>query len=141
MPGMTEPEWRAFVLAGTRTAKVATVRRDGRPHVTPIWFDLDGPELVFTTWHESVKARSLRRDPRLALVVDDQEPPYSYVIVEGTARFVEDPTELRAWATRIGGRYMGPERAEEYGSRNSVPGELLVRVSIEKVIAERDIAD
>lgn len=141
MPGMTEPEWRAFALAGTKTAKIATVRKDGRPHVTPIWFDLDGPELVFTTWHESVKARSLRTDGRVALVVDDQEPPYTFVIMEGTARLSEDREELRAWATRIGGRYMGPERAEEYGERNSVPGEFLVRVRIDKVIAERDIAE
>jgi nitroimidazol reductase NimA-like FMN-containing flavoprotein (pyridoxamine 5'-phosphate oxidase superfamily) len=46
---MSESEWRAFLLEGTRTGKVATTRVDGRPHVAPIWFDLDGDTLVFTT--------------------------------------------------------------------------------------------
>ena len=137
---MTDKEWREFVLTGTRTGKAATVRGDGRPHATPIWFTLDGDDLVFTTWHESVKARTLRADPRVAIVVDDQRPPYSFVIIEGEASISEDPTELRTWAARIGGRYMGAERAEEYGRRNGVPGELLVRVRIDKVIAERELA-
>ncbi len=141
MPAMTEDEWRTFVLAGTRTGKVATVRRDGRPHVTPVWFVLDGAELVFTTWHDSVKARTLARDGRVAVAIDDQLPPYSYVLLEGVARLIEDPVELHAWATRIGGRYMGAARAEEFGRRNGVAGELLVRVRIDKVVAERDLAD
>lgn len=137
---MTDAEWREFVLAGTRTGKVATVRRDGRPHVTPVWFVLDGDEVVFTTWHESVKARTLRADGRVAIAVDDQRPPFTYVILEGTARISDDPTELRTWATRIATRYMGADRGMEYGARNSVPGELLVRVRVERVIAERDLA-
>ncbi|MGA8115875.1 MAG: PPOX class F420-dependent oxidoreductase [Actinocatenispora sp.] len=141
MAAMTEQEWRAFVLAGTRTAKIATVRRDGRPHVTPVWFVLDGPDLVFTTWHESVKARTLRADGRAAVAVDDQQPPYSYVLLEGEARLIEDAADMREWATRIGARYMGADRADEFGSRNGVAGELLVRMRIDKVLAERDIAD
>ena len=44
------------------------------------------------------------------------------------------------WATAIGGRYMGADRAEEFGARNGVPGEFLVRARITKVVAERDIA-
>ncbi|MEU7134249.1 PPOX class F420-dependent oxidoreductase [Streptomyces sp. NPDC046261] len=144
---MTEDEWRAFVVSGSRTGKLATTRKDGRPHVTPVWFLLDdtaGPgtvEVVFTTWHESLKYRALRREPRFALCVDDQEPPYSYVTLECTARFTDDPGELRAWATRIGGRYMGTERAAAYGERNSVAGEYLVRATVERVISFRGIAD
>ncbi len=45
------------------------------------------------------------------------------------------------WATRIGARYMGEDRAEEFGRRNGVPGELLVRLTPERVIAERGVAD
>jgi PPOX class probable F420-dependent enzyme len=141
MPRMTDAEWREFVLAGTKTGKVATVRRDGRPHVTPVWFVLDGDEVVFTTWHESVKARTLRADARVAIAVDDQRPPFTYVILEGTARISEDSAELRTWATRIATRYMGADRGMEYGARNGVPGELLVRVRVDRVIAERDVAN
>ncbi|MEV5242772.1 PPOX class F420-dependent oxidoreductase [Streptomyces cinnamoneus] len=143
---MTEDEWRAFVLSGSRTGKLATTRKDGRPHVTPVWFLLDDAadgtvEVVFTTWHESLKYRALRREPRFALCVDDQEPPYGYVTLECTAGFTDDPDALRTWATRIGGRYMGHERAAAYGERNSVPGEYLVRATVDRVIAFHGIAD
>ncbi|MCS0634251.1 PPOX class F420-dependent oxidoreductase [Streptomyces sp. LP05-1] len=143
---MSEAEWRAFVLRGTRTAKLATRRADGRPHVTPVWFLLDDttggrPQVVFTTWHASLKAKALRRSPAVALCVDDQEPPYGYVMLECTAHFTDDPHELRHWATRIGGRYMGEELAERYGIRNSVPGEYLVRATVDRVIAFGGIAD
>lgn len=137
---MDDDERRAFLLEGTRTAKLATTRADGAPHVAPVWFLLDGHDVLCTTWHESVKAKALRRDPRVALTVDDPTPPYAFVIVEGTATISEDPAELVAWATRIGARYMGAERAEEFGRRNGVPGELLVRITPTKVIAQADLA-
>ena len=137
---MTVERRRAFLQAGTRTAKLATVSADGRPHVTPVWFVLDGDDLVFTTWHTSVKARSLRRDPRVCVCVDDDRPPYAFVMLEGTATISEDVTELRTWATHIGGRYMGDERADEFGARNGVPGELLIRVTPTKIVAEEHIA-
>ncbi|MEV5910891.1 PPOX class F420-dependent enzyme [Streptomyces sp. WAC 01325] len=138
---MTDEEWRAFVSHGTRTAKLSTVRADGSPHVTPIWFVLDGDELVFNTGSSSVKGRNLVRDGRVALCVDDDRPPYSFVVIQGRARVSEDLDELKHWASRIGARYMSEERAEEFGARNGVPGELLVRVTIDKVLAEQDVAD
>ncbi|GLW67313.1 PPOX class F420-dependent enzyme [Actinomadura rubrobrunea] len=141
MAKMSDSEWRAFVSEGTRTGKVAVVRQDGAPHVTPIWFVLDGDDLVFTTGGESLKARALRRDPRVSVCVDDQTPPYSFVLIRGEAALSEDPAELRRWATVIGGRYMGEDRAEEFGARNGGPGEVLVRVRPTKVIAEKDIAE
>ncbi|MDN3359472.1 PPOX class F420-dependent oxidoreductase [Actinomadura sp. DC4] len=138
---MTTDEWRAFVSAGTRTGKVGVTTGDGAPHVTPIWFLLDGDDLVFTTDKSGAKGVALRRDPRVSLCVDDDEPPYSFVALWGTASLSSDPGELRRWATALGGRYMGAERAEEFGTRNGVAGELLVRVRITKVVALRDIAD
>nr|WP_242417987.1 hypothetical protein [Frankia sp. CpI1-P] len=53
----------------------------------------------------------------------------------------EDVAEVRRWATRIAARYMGADRAEEYGARNGVPGELLVRLSPTQVVALADVAD
>lgn len=141
MPRMTEAEWRTFLREGARTAKLATVRADGRPHVAPVWFELDGDEIVFTTWRDSVKGKALRRDGRVSLCVDDEHPPFAYVLIEGIATLSEDPAELRAWATRIAGRYMGAAAAQAYGARNGVPGELLVRVRPTRVVAERAVAD
>ncbi len=138
---MTDAQWREFVTAGTRTGKLAVTRADGRPHVTPIWFTLDGDDVVLTTHSDGVKGKALRRDPRAALCVDDQQPPYSFVVIEGYVALSEDLAEVRKWATVLGGRYMGAERAEAYGARNGIPGELLVRLRAEKVIARRDIAD
>jgi PPOX class probable F420-dependent enzyme len=138
---MTETQWRAFLSEGTRTGKLATTRADGRPHVAPVWFLLDGDDLVFNTGATTVKGRTLARDGRVAFCVDDDRPPYSFALVEGLATLSEDLTEVRHWATRIAARYVGPEQAEEYGARNGVPGELLVRVRIEKVIALAALTD
>ncbi|MFJ9347965.1 PPOX class F420-dependent oxidoreductase [Streptomyces sp. NPDC101237] len=137
---MTDEEWRAFVSHGTRTGKLSTVNADGSPHVAPVWFLLDGDELVFNTGKETVKGRNLARDARVALCVDDDRPPFHFVVLNGTARLSEEPGALRDWAARIAGRYMGEDRAEEFGARNGVPGELLVRVTVEKVVAMKDLA-
>jgi PPOX class probable F420-dependent enzyme len=141
MKSMSRAEWRAFLLARPRTAKAATVRADGRPHLAPVWFDLDGDEVIFTTWHATVKARDLRRDPRISLCVDDEHPPFSYVLIEGTATLTDNPDDVRAWATRIAARYMGRMQARGFGERNSVAGELLVRVAPTRVVAQSGITD
>jgi PPOX class probable F420-dependent enzyme len=106
----------------------------------PVWFVLDGEELVFTTSGDSVKGRNLRRSPRAAAVVDEEVAPYAFVHLRGHATLSEDLDELLRFATAIGGRYMGADRAEEFGHRNAVPGELLVRLRPERVIAEADVA-
>ncbi|MET7824308.1 PPOX class F420-dependent oxidoreductase [Streptomyces sp. NPDC005386] len=138
---MTDEQWRAFVSQGTRTGKLSTVRADGSPHVAPIWFVLDGEDLVFNTAKDSVKGKNLARDGRVALCVDDDRPPFAFVVLEGRAVLSEDVDDLQHWAARIGGRYMGEDRAEEFGRRNGVPGELLVRLRIEKVLAFAAVAD
>ena len=139
MRHMTRQEWHAFVMHGTRTAKVATAREDGRPHVVPVWFVLDGEEVVFTTGASSVKGQALLREPYACLCVDDQAPPFSFVMVEGPVELSSDLDELRRVATRIGSRYMGDERAEEFGARNAVEGEVLVRLRPEHVLAEAEL--
>jgi PPOX class probable F420-dependent enzyme len=136
----TSREIASFLMRGTRTAKVATTMPGGQPHVMPVWFVLDGEELVFTTGANSVKGRNLRRDPRIALVVDEEVAPYAFVHIRGHAKITEDMDELLRFATEIGARYMGKERAEEFGRRNAVPGELLVRVEPHRIIAEADVA-
>jgi PPOX class probable F420-dependent enzyme len=137
---MTPEEIRSFISHGTRTAKVATVMKDGQPHVMPVWFVLDGEQIVFTTGANTIKGRNLQRDPRIALVVEDDEPPFAFVHVRGRVTVHEDPKDLLRFATAIGSRYMGEDRAEEFGQRNAVPGELLVRVTPQRVIAESDLA-
>lgn len=137
---MTTDEWRAFLAAGTRTAKLATVRADGSPHLAPVWFLVDGDDLVFNTGRDTVKGRNLARDPRASICVDDDRPPFAFVIARGRVDLSDDLPEVKRWATLIAGRYMGASRAHEYGERNGVPGELLARFHIEKLTAESDVA-
>ena len=139
MQHLSRTDSLAFLAEGTRTGKLATVRPDGRPHVAPIWFVVEGDSLIFNTWHSSVKARNLHNEPRASLVVDYQEPPFGYVIVEGTVEITQDLDEVRRIATAVGGRYMGADRAEEFGARNGVEGELGVRLNIERIIGRNDI--
>jgi PPOX class probable F420-dependent enzyme len=134
-------EHRNFLMEQVRTAKLATVREDRRPHVTPVWFVLDGDTLVFTTWHTSIKAINIRRDGRVCLCVDDEKPPFSYIQIEGTAVMSADIEALEYWSTRIAGRYMGEKLADAYGKRNSVEGELLVRVTPTKIVFMKDVAN
>ena len=135
MASVTDPEVSAFLSAGTRTGKLAYTGGDGRPLVVPVWFVVEGGDLVFNTGKDTAKGKALARDPRAALCVDLEEPPYGFVQVQGVAELSEDLGELVRSATAIGTRYMGADRAEEFGKRNGVPGELVVRLRPTKVIA------
>lgn len=134
------PEVVEFLSTGTRTGMLGYLARDGRPLVAPVWFVVDGAALVFNTGRETAKGRALQRDSRVVITVDDPHPPFSFVQVQGVADLSEDPKALVDTATRIAARYMGADRAEEYGRRNGVPGELVVRVTPTKVIAAFNVA-
>ncbi|MEN3220313.1 F420-dependent protein [Mycobacterium vulneris] len=139
--GELSEEVIAFLSEGTRTAVLSWVAADGRPLSAPVWFVVDDGELVFNTGKDTAKGRALARDSRVVLCIHDDTPPFSFVQVQGVATVSEDPDELLGTATRIGGRYMGADRAEEFGRRNGVPGELVVRVKPTKVHAAFDVAD
>src|SRR5215210_965375 len=138
---MTQEEYREFMLDRPRTAVLATVRADGRPHAAPIWFDLDGDTLIFTTGESTLKGRNMLRDPRVSLCIDEEELPFLFVRIEGTSDLTADDPDLLYWATRLGGGYMGAGRADEYGRGNAVEGELLVRVTPQKIVAHKNISD
>lgn len=118
---MTQEEWRAFVSHSTRTGKLSTVREDGSPHIAPIWFVLDGDSFVFNTGRNTVKGRNLARDGRVALCVDDDRPPFSYVVLQGRAHLSDDLDEMLPWATRIGARYMGEEQGRPSAAATPSP--------------------
>jgi PPOX class probable F420-dependent enzyme len=140
---MNDGEIRAFLTAPpARPGMLATVRADGRPHVAPVWYVVDDDgALVFNTGEGTVKGRNLIREGRAALCVDDDQPPFSFVLVEGRVEIVRDLPEVRRWAARIGGRYMGADRAGEYGARNGVEGELLIRLRPDAIHSAAELAD
>ena len=102
MERMSDAERRAFLAEGAPTAQLATVRADGRPHVAPIWFRPDGDDLVFTTWHDSVKGRNLTRDPQAAVSVDDPRFPFAFVVLEVTLVLRAIPPLLVALSDVLG---------------------------------------
>jgi hypothetical protein len=138
---MSDDERRAFLSAGTRTGVLSTVRQDGSPHGAPVWFVLDGDAVVFTTGRNTVKGRNLRRTGRATLTVDEAVPPFSFVTICGRVEISDDVDEMLPWAIALARRYMGDDRAEEFGRRNAVPVELLVRLVPERVVALSAIAD
>lgn len=140
MAWLGDPRVRDFLSSGTRTGKLAYLAASGRPLVAPVWFIVEGDSLVFNTAGQTAKGRALARDPRASLCVDLEEPPYAFVQVQGEAELSEDPAELLRTATAIAARYMGAERAEEFGKRNGVPGELVVRLRPVKVVADFDVS-
>jgi PPOX class probable F420-dependent enzyme len=129
-----------FLSAGTRTGMLGYVAADGRPLVAPVWFVVDDGQLAFNTGRDTSKGLALARDSRVVICVDDPHPPYSFVQVQGVASVTENPPEVLDIATRTGARYMGAERADEFGRRNAVPGELVVRVRPTKVVTGFDIS-
>jgi PPOX class probable F420-dependent enzyme len=139
--GADETEAIANISSGQRTGKLATVRRDGRPHVTPVWFVVEGNALVLMTHETSLKGKSLQRDPRAMVSVDEEEFPYAFVLVEGVAEVERPPAvELLRWSRRIAERYVPRGYVDATASRNATDGELLIRVPMEKVTGMRDVA-
>lgn len=139
MAAMTPQRYREFITEGTRTGKLATTRADGRPHVVPVWFVLDGDDLMVTTGADSVKGRALRREPRVAVCVEDDSPPYAFALIEGTVTTSEDHDAVLRWATASAARYVGPDRAGEYGRLNAQPGEMLVRITPTHIVTAENL--
>lgn len=154
---MSKEEIIDFLNQGTMTAKVATSSTSGLPHVAPVWFIIDDKTktawsdrndnkdlvLVFTTSEKSVKARQLLGNPRVSVCVDDQKPPFSFVIINGIAEIEHNPKHdvLLQYTTKLAERYMGKENSERFGRRNAVEGELIIRIIPTKIIAQKDVSD
>lgn len=140
---MTEAEVHAFLTAEpARPGVLGTTRRDGRPHLAPVWFVVDDDgAILFNTGADTVKGRTLKKTGYAALTVQDDRAPFSYLTVQGPVEIIDDLEEVRRWAAVIGGRYMGADRAEEYGARNGVPGELLIRMTVAHTVSAADVAD
>ena len=135
MATMTDNEWRSFVTAGTRLAHVALTRPDGRPHVTPVCFILDGDELAFALSPGSVKGKSLARDQRIAVCVSDERQPYGFVTIEGQARTSAEPDQIKRVAVGIADRYYPDHPAGDLAEGFVADGFTAVHISINNVIA------
>jgi PPOX class probable F420-dependent enzyme len=139
MASVTDPAVHEFLTEGTRTGKLAYTNVAGRVLVAPIWYIVEDGDLIFNTGQDTVKGKFLVRERRATICVDLEQPPYAFVQVQGNAELSNDPEELLRTATAIAARYVGPDRAEAFGERNAVPGELVVRLRPTKVLAAFDM--
>jgi PPOX class probable F420-dependent enzyme len=137
MDTLADSKVRNFLSQGTKTAKLAFVASDGRPVVTPVWFVVDGDEVIFNTAQGTAKGKALARDSRVSLCVDVDEMPYSSIQIQGTASTSTDHDEVLKTATQIASRYLSPDQSQGFGAQvGNVPGEMVVRVRPTKVIPQ-----
>ncbi len=119
------PEKARALLEGQNFAHLATLMPDGSPQVTAVWVDYDGQHVLVNTAEGRTKPRNLRRDPRVAIEVVNQQNPYEMVAIRG--RVVEMTHEgADAHIDSLAKKYMGQDT---YPFRQ--PGEVRVIVKIE----------
>jgi PPOX class probable F420-dependent enzyme len=148
MTRMSKEEVIRFLMQGTFTGKLATISKDNGAHVVPIWFVLDNEnsidevgDIVFGIYDTSTEAKNIKQDNRVSICIDDQTPLFSFVTIFGAAKmYPYQQEEVLMWSTKIAERYVGKKNAEEYGRRNSGEGIVLVRITPERIIGEKDTA-
>jgi len=78
-------------LARPRIGRLGTIRRDGTPHIAPVWYRFEGGAFLVLTERGSQKCKNIERDPRVEFCIDDDQPPYHSVVVRGRAVFEDAP--------------------------------------------------
>ena len=129
----------AFLSEGDRNGKLSYLREDRRPTVVPVWFVVDNGEIVFFTQRESPKAKAFAEDPRVAFLVDDGRPPYSYVSITGVVAQSADPQHFDELLAKIVARYTPQEDLEKTLQFLKGQDEVLYRIRATKVQAKFDL--
>ncbi len=134
MPKLSTQEQAEFLDTPGIVLRIAVVREDGSPLVTPIWHIHQDDCIYFTPRERSEWFGCLRRDPRVALCIDEESLPYRKVVVEGRAELVHDVGEDDAWRDlyrQIARRYVPPEGADAYIENTINEPRGLYRVSLD----------
>ncbi|MDT0378540.1 PPOX class F420-dependent oxidoreductase [Streptomyces sp. DSM 42041] len=120
------------VLDGNVFVHIATIQPDGSPQVSPVWVKRDGEELLISTTLGRRKARNLERDPRVTVVVQPAEAPYTYAEIRGSVTLTtEGGQEL---IDELARKYTGKTYAE-FNPESHKDGErVVVRITPRKVV-------
>ena len=104
---MADTEVQDFLASGAKILQVATIGKDGSPHLAPMWFAMDDGKVVFRSFTKSQKIVNLQRDPRLTVLVEtgDTYDTLQGVMIKGRARLVDDPAYVLEIYGRLGARY------------------------------------
>ncbi len=118
-------------LERPRIGRLGTIRRDGTPHIAPVWYRfVDGAFLVLTE-RGSQKYKNIERDPRVEFCIDDERPPYHTIIVRGRALFEEAPG--REWREEMAIAYLGEDAGKRYIEQNMHDNNVMLRIVPERV--------
>ncbi|MCC7363793.1 MAG: pyridoxamine 5'-phosphate oxidase family protein [Dehalococcoidia bacterium] len=134
MPRLTPEEREAFLATPGILCRIATLKEDGAPAVTPIWYIYEDGKVFVTPRRESAWLWNLKRDPRVAITIDEEAHPYRKVVIEGVAQLAYDlghDDEWRDQYRRIARRYVPPEGAEHYIQETIDQPRALIAVPLE----------
>lgn len=132
MPDDLFSERQRRFISEARIGRLATVRRDGSPHIAPVWYRFEDGAFLVLTERGSQKHRNVEREPRVAFCIDDERPPYHTVIVRGLVAVVEAPGE--AWREALAIHYLGEEAGRRYARENPDTNNVMLRIVPEKVV-------
>lgn len=136
---MTDPDVTEFLSKGDRNGKLSYLRADRRPVIVPVWFIVEHGEILFFTARQSAKAKAFAEDPRVAFLVDDDRPPYSYVSVAGVVA-PDGASERRdELMSKIVERYTPQENVQKTLDYFKSQDEALYRIRATKVQAKFDL--
>jgi len=132
MPKLSQTEIGAFLTERNHLARIATVRADGTPTVVPVWFIYERGHLLITPRKHSAFLANIRRQPRVAITIDEDTGLYRKVLVEGTAKILHEVGEDRKWDDvyrRIACRYVDEAAADFYLSETHDQPRALIGVN------------
>ncbi|WP_280212440.1 PPOX class F420-dependent oxidoreductase [Nocardia cyriacigeorgica] len=113
-------------------ATVATVGKDGHPHLTVVWLERDGEDLIFSTTVGRVQGRNVMRDPRVTVMINPPDRPFVYAEIKGSATVTPDPE--RALPDKLALKYTGKTYREFNPASVHDAERIIVRVTPDKVV-------
>ncbi|MGJ5754967.1 PPOX class probable F420-dependent enzyme [Streptomyces puniciscabiei] len=128
----TLPDRLKSLLDGPVFIVVGTIQPDGRPQLSPVWVKRDGDQILFSTTVDRRKKKNLDRDPRVSVVVQDPEMPYTYAEIRGTAEL--DTQGAQELIDELSLKYTGKKYAEFNPASANDADRVIVRISPEKVV-------
>ncbi|AKJ12359.1 pyridoxamine 5'-phosphate oxidase [Streptomyces incarnatus] len=128
----TLPDRLKSLLDGPVFIVVGTVQPDGRPQLSPVWVKRDGDQILFSTTVDRRKKKNLDRDPRVSVVVQDPEMPYTYAEIRGTAQL--DTQGAKELIDELSLKYTGKKYAEFNPASAKDADRVIVRITPEKVV-------
>jgi PPOX class probable F420-dependent enzyme len=120
------------VLDGNVFVSIATIQPDGTPQVSPVWVKRDGDDVLISTTLGRRKELNLRRDPRVTVLVNPSDAPYSYAEIRGTATLTEEGGQ--ELIDELSVKYMGKPYREQNPNAHLDAPRVVVRITPRKVV-------